>query len=69
MQIQSLALLSGLRIQHCRELWYNLQTMYLVLQQLQHRLQVWPVSDPLPWGGQKGGKKVTLEVELTRYHP
>ena len=26
LQVQSLALLSGLRIQHCRELWYRLQT-------------------------------------------
>ena len=26
MQVQSLALLSGLRIQHCRKLWYRLQT-------------------------------------------
>ena len=26
MQVQSLALLSELRIQHCRELWYRSQT-------------------------------------------
>ena len=26
MQVQSLSSLSGLRIQHCRELWYRLQT-------------------------------------------
>ena len=26
LQVRSLALLSGLRIQRCRELWYRLQT-------------------------------------------
>ena len=50
MQVQSLALLNGLRVQHCHELWCRSQTwLLLVLLWLWYRLAATALTQPLAW--------------------
>ena len=48
LQVQSLALFSGLRIHRCRELWHRSQT-WLDLAWLWHRLAAIAPVQPLAW--------------------
>lgn len=70
MWVQSLVLLSGLRIQHCHELWCKLQ-MWLVSgvavavgQQLQLLFDPWPGNLHMMWVRPHQKKILAIEINM-----